>query len=64
MANKLTKLAKVNDSFTVNRYDNGWMVEIGGRDKKDDWKNAKILCNTETELVDLIKEYNSMDVAE
>ncbi len=62
MANKLTKLAKVNDSFTVNRYDNGWMVEIGGRDKKDDWKNAKILCNTETELIELIKEYNSTDL--
>ncbi len=62
MANKLNKLAKVNDSFTVNRYDNGWMVEIGGRDKKEDWKNAKILCNTEEELIQLIKEYNSMDL--
>jgi len=34
MANKLNKLTKVNDSFTVNRYDNGWMVEVSGRDKK------------------------------
>jgi len=64
MANKLNKLAKVNDSFTVNRYDNGWMVEVGGRNKKDDWANTKVLCNTEAELVDLIKEYNSMDVSE
>jgi hypothetical protein len=62
MANKLTKLAKVNDSFTVNRYDNGWMVEIGGRNKKEDWTNTKTLCNTEEELVQLIKEYNSMDL--
>lgn len=59
---KLTKLAKVNDSFTVNRYDNGWMIEIGGRDKKDDWKNCKVLCNTEEELISLVKEYNSMDL--
>jgi hypothetical protein len=61
---KLSKLVKVNDSFTVNRYDNGWMVEIGGRNKKDDWANTKTLCNTEAELVDLVKEYNSIPVAE
>lgn len=59
---KLAKLAKVNDSFTVNRYDNGWMVEVGGRNKKEDWATAKIMCTTEDELVDLIKEYNSMDL--
>lgn len=61
---KLTKLVKVNDSFSVNRYDNGWMVEVGGRNKKDDWSNTKVLCNTEEELLALIKEYNSMDVVE
>ncbi len=61
---KLTKLTKVNDSFSVYRYDNGWMVEVGGRNKKDDWSNTKVLCNTEEELLGLIKEYNSMDVAE
>jgi hypothetical protein len=59
---KLGKLAKVNESFTVNRYDNGWMLEVGGRDKKEDWKNAKIMCNTEEELIALIKEYNTMDL--
>jgi len=61
---KLTKLTKVNDSFTINRYDNGWMVEIGGRNKKDDWVNSKTLCNTEAELIDLIKEYNTVPVVE
>ena len=61
---KLTKLAKVNDSFTVNRYDNGWMVEVGGRNKKDDWATTKVVCNTEEELVSLIKEYNTIEIAE
>ena len=59
---KLNKLVKVNDSFSVNRYDNGWMVEVSGRDKKDDWKTAKIMCNTEDELVALIKEYNQLEI--
>jgi hypothetical protein len=61
---QLTKLAKVNESLTINRYDNGWMVEIGGRNKKDDWANTKIICNTEAEVLDLIKEYNAIPLAE
>ena len=59
---KLAKLAKVSESITINRYDNGWMVEIGGRNKKDDWANSKTLCNTEEELLALIKEYNTMEI--
>ena len=59
---KLTKLVKVNDSLTVNRYDNGWMLEIGGADKKGDWATTKTMCNTEAEVIDLIKEYNSIPV--
>ena len=59
---KLTKLAKVNESITINRYDNAWMVEIGGRDKKEEWKNTKTVCNTEEELIALIKEYNALNL--
>ena len=59
---KLTKLAKVSESITINRYDNAWMVEISGRDKKEEWKNSKTVCNTEEELISLIKEYNVMDL--
>jgi len=59
---KLSKLAKVNESITINRYDNGWMVEIGGRDKKQDWKSTKIICNTEEEMIEVVKEWNTMDL--
>lgn len=59
---KLAKLTKVNESITINRYDNGWMVEVGGRNKKEDWANTKILCNTEDELLALVKEYNQMEL--
>ena len=59
---KLSKLLKVNESFTINRYDNGWMVEIGGRNKKEDWATTKTLCNTEDELLALIKEYNTLEL--
>lgn len=59
---KLSKLAKANESITINRYDNGWMVEVGGRDSESDWKNCKILCNTEEEMIAVIKEWNTMEL--
>jgi hypothetical protein len=62
MAKKLSKLAKVNESFTINRYDNGYMIEVGGRDKENDWKTAKVMCATEAELFEIIKEVLSMEV--
>lgn len=64
MANKLKKLSKVNESISINRYDNGWMVEVGGRDDENDWKAAKILCNTEEEMIAVVREWNSMDLAD
>ena len=59
---KFTKLSKVNESITINRYDNGFMVEVGGRDDENDWKSAKILCNTEEEMIAVVKEWNSMEI--
>ena len=59
---KLSKLAKANESITINRYDNGWMVEVGGRNDDNDWRTAKILCNTEEEMLAVIKEWNTMEL--
>jgi len=58
----LEKLTKVNESFTVNRYDNGFMIEVGGRDNENDWKTSKILCITEDELFAVIKEALAMEM--
>lgn len=59
---KLSKLAKVNDSFTVNRYDNGFMIEITGLNEDDDWKTIKVICNTDEDLKSVIDEYNQMEI--
>jgi hypothetical protein len=59
---KLKKLSKVNESFTINRYDNGFMIEISGRDNENDWKNCKVMCSTEAELFEVIKEALSMEL--
>ena len=47
MAKKLIKkisdkLTKINDSLTINLFDNGYMVEVSGRDDNDDWTQVKI----------------------
>lgn len=55
------KLAKVNDNFNVYMYDNGFMLEIGGRTDSEEWATAKILCNTLDELVALITEAADME---
>jgi len=62
MAKKLNKLSKVNESFTINRYDNGFMIEVGGRDDDNEWKNCKVMCSTEAELIEVIKEALSMEL--
>jgi len=55
------KLVKINESYTINMYDNGYMVEAGGRNKKGDYVNAKILCNTLDEVVSLVREAGEME---
>ena len=66
MAKKLIKkisdkLTKINDSLTINLFDNGYMVEVGGRDANDDWTQVKISCNTLEDVNTLIKEANEID---
>lgn len=58
---KLSKLSKVNESFTVNRYDNGYMIEVSGRDDENDWKTSKIMCSTREELFEVINEALDME---
>lgn len=62
MPKKLTKLVLVNESFSINRYDNGFMIEVSGRDKENDYKTAKIMCATQDELIEVIKEILAMDL--
>ena len=50
------KLIKVNENFSINMYDNGFMVEVGGRNKKTDYVTARILCSTLEEVQALVAE--------
>ncbi len=55
------KLEKVSDSFTINMYDNGFMVEVSGRDSDGEWKTAKVLCQNLDQVVSLVSEVAKME---
>jgi len=55
------KLAKVNDSFTVNMYDNGFMFEIGGRDSDGDYATARLMVTELSQLSTLVQEAVTME---
>jgi hypothetical protein len=55
------KLSKCSDSLTVNIYDNGYMVEVSGRTKDDDWASAKIMCHDLNEVLAVLEEANEME---
>jgi len=59
--NLTDKLTKCNDNLTVNMYDNGFMVEVGGRDDEGDWKTAKVMCTTLDEVFEVIKQASEME---
>tara|TARA_R110000851_G_scaffold305216_1_gene463254 strand:+ start:411 stop:602 length:192 start_codon:yes stop_codon:yes gene_type:complete len=55
------KLSKVSDSLTLNMYDNGFMVEVSGKNLNDDWSTAKIMASSKEEVVAIIDEAVSME---
>ena len=55
------KLNKVGDSFTVNMYDNGFMIDVSGRDDNGEWKSAKILCQDLEQVIALVSEITTME---
>lgn len=55
------KITKCNDSLTVYMYDNGYMVEVSGRSVDDDYKTAKILCQSLDEVFEVIKDASAME---
>ena len=64
MAKIKDKLSNVNECFTINRYDNGFMIEVSGKDDDGEWKTTKILCTTEEELITLVREAVNMTMEE
>jgi hypothetical protein len=55
--------SSVNDSVTVYRFENGWMVEISGRDHFDEWPTKKIVCSDLKNVLTLLEEYSNIKLS-
>jgi hypothetical protein len=55
------KIDKVDDNLVIHRYDNGFMVQIGGK-RDDEWSTCKIMCSSLKEVFDILEEYNKMEI--
>ena len=59
--NKISdKLTTVNDNFSITMYDNGFLIDIGGKRSDDDWASAKIMVPSIDQLLELVKEAANM----
>ena len=55
------KLAKIGDSLTVNLYDNGYMIDVSGKNEEDDWANARVMVSSVEDLLEIITEATEME---
>jgi len=54
------KLTKVEESLTLYKYDNGYMIEVSGRDADDEWVVSKIIVSSLDEVFEIIKNVDSL----
>lgn len=56
----LKKIKIVNDSYTINQYDNGFMVDVSGRDDKDEWQSLQIIVVDLPSLLELVEDISDL----
>jgi hypothetical protein len=50
----------VSESLSINRYENGWMVEISGNDHEDHWQNKKFIFSDLKTVLTFVEEYSKI----
>ena len=50
------KLSKVDEDITIRQLDNGFVIEVAGRDSDDEWATVKIVCFDLASLQALVEE--------
>ena len=53
----------VTDSVTVNRYENGWMVEVSGNDHNDSWQNKKFIFSDLKNVLTFLEDYSKITLS-
>lgn len=55
------KLRKTDECVSVYFYDNGYMVDVSGRDHNDDYASSKMICGSMEEVIAILDEVNNME---
>ena len=50
----LNKVKKRDEDFRIYTYDNGYLIEVGGRNDEDDWVTAKVFVESIEEVQNVI----------
>ena len=53
----------VSESVTINRYENGWMVEVSGNDHDDRWQNKKFIFPDLKNVLTFVEEYSKISLS-
>ena len=48
----MANLVKRDEEFTVYEYDNGYMLQCGGRDSDDSWATSKVIYPDQPSLIE------------
>jgi len=54
-------ICKIGEDINIKMIDNGFLVEISGRNANDDWKTVKLACSNRAELNALLDQCFSID---
>ena len=49
------KIYKRDEDFRIYTYDNGYLIEVGGRDSEDEWVTAKVFATGIQEVKDAVE---------
>lgn len=58
----MNNFKKISDNFEVTIANNGYMIDICGRDSEDDWVRNKIVCTDLEQLLDTITTIVNMEI--
>ena len=48
------KITKRDEDFRIYTYDNGYLIEVGGRDDEGEWVTAKVFAVGTQEVLDTV----------
>lgn len=55
-----SKFLSINESITINFYDNGFMLEVTGEDENDNWVCAKIIFTSLHDIFTLLEQFSTL----